>query len=886
MDVTNNRKTLSKVFFVIALAMIIAIASLYLYNIIKWGNLPDYGYGFRTATGVKVVGVVLEVGRKAGLSVGDHIIKVNGRTVSNYEDMHAVRNRQIGDKNIYLIEREGKQFEIAITNSPLGLKESFMRYGFPFPVGLCYVLIGTLVFLMKPHRGASWAFFAFCSILGIFFMFLYKGGLMNPFELENLNIFAYVFAPAVFIHLALVFPIERHIFKEHPYAQFLPYLVSALLFLCIRLLVPTMMDAPKPLSIIFIAYFLVSVLIFLGSCFQLLHTSPSEITKLRSKMILLGVAISASIPIFDTLFNTLFHIYIVPSFNYYLPFFIVFPLFVGYSIVKHNLFDIDAIIKRTYGYVLTTGSIAGIYGLIILTSNVAFRRFEITKSPLFPLLFVLAVVFLFNPIRNRIQKFIDRVFYRLEYDYQETVQRISESLKSLLSLDQIGKRMMETASRTMFIDSGCILISKPEDKRYEPLICLEKRDEFGRTISSRLPTAILPANDPLIQKMAERKREVTIYDIQEDPLFEHDRETCKKAFNQLEAALVVPVVYEDSLAGLISLGNKKSGKFYRRQDINLLRILANQGAVAIENARLHQARIEALEQSKKDLEQLNRAKSRALDHLSHELRTPLSVIQGNIRILKRKTQTQTPPIVKEEFFESLEKNLGRLSDIQQETDQIIRSYQKLETKQRFVESDDSQPSCPERIDLYPFTERILENVKKQAIGREIQFQLEGDEGLHMTTDPKILEDVLVGLLKNAIENTPDEGIIRVVLEQKAQWLQVKVQDFGVGITNENRRHLFEGLFHTLDTELYSSKRPYDFGAGGKGLDLLRMKTYGRRFGFDIMVGSQRCIYIPTDRDLCPGRISTCPHCKKPEDCLSSGGSTFCLTFVVTEGEKA
>jgi signal transduction histidine kinase len=288
-----------------------------------------------------------------------------------------------------------------------------------------------------------------------------------------------------------------------------------------------------------------------------------------------------------------------------------------------------------------------------------------------------------------------------------------------------------------------------------------------------------------------------------------------------------------------------------------------------------------LEQSKKELEKLNRAKSKALDHLSHELRTPLSVIQGNIRILKHKTQTQNPPIVREEFFESLEKNLGRLSDIQQETDQIIRSYQALETKQRFVESDSSQPSSLERIDLYPFTGGVLANVKKQMIHREIQIGLEGDRDLHVLMDPKILEDVLVGLLKNAVENTPDEGIIRVVLEQKEQWLQFKVQDFGIGITNENQRRLFDGLFHTLDTELYSSKRPYDFGAGGKGLDLLRMKVYGQRFGFEISVGSQRCIHIPTDHDLCPGRISTCSHCQKPEDCLTSGGSTFCISLPIT-----
>jgi signal transduction histidine kinase len=358
--------------------------------------------------------------------------------------------------------------------------------------------------------------------------------------------------------------------------------------------------------------------------------------------------------------------------------------------------------------------------------------------------------------------------------------------------------------------------------------------------------------------------------------------------SSLNIKIWIPFEIEANLRGGIGLGEKLSGDSYNRDDQELLSTMSHQGAVAIENARLDQARIEALEQSKKELEKLNRAKSKALDHLSHELRTPLSVIQGNIRILKRKTQSQTPPIVREEVFESLEKNLNRLSDIQQETDQIIRSHQELEMKPRLEEFDQAHSFAPKTIPLYTFTERILENIKKQAHHREIQLLLDGGNDLTLQMDPKILEDILVGLLKNAIENTPDEGMIRVVLEHRAEWLQLKVMDFGIGITKENQRRLFEGLFHTLDTELYSSKKPYDFGAGGKGLDLLRLKAYGQRFGFDISVGSQRCIYLPTDHDLCPGRISTCPHCKKPEDCLSSGGSTFCISFPVrsnTEPEQ-
>jgi signal transduction histidine kinase len=334
--------------------------------------------------------------------------------------------------------------------------------------------------------------------------------------------------------------------------------------------------------------------------------------------------------------------------------------------------------------------------------------------------------------------------------------------------------------------------------------------------------------------------------------------------------------------GVIQLLNKKDGVF-TEEDETFLQTFGNNASVFIEMAQLQKARIDALEQSRKELEQLNKAKSRALDHLSHELRTPLAVIQGNIRILKRKIQAHPPPLVRGELFESLEKNLNRLSTIQQETDQIIRSHEKIEKSPRFEELDVPPSISPETVHLYSFVGRLLENIKSQTHHREVEINLDGARDLSLIMKSEILEEIMGGLLKNAIENTPDEGVIRIVLEQKGQWLLLKVMDFGIGITGENQRHLFDGLFHTLDTELYTSKKPYDFGAGGKGLDLLRIKTYGQRFGFEISVGSQRCIYLPTDRDLCPGRISECPHCKTRDDCLNSGGSTFCVSFPTSGG---
>jgi hypothetical protein len=57
-----------------------------------------------------------------------------------------------------------------------------------------------------------------------------------------------------------------------------------------------------------------------------------------------------------------------------------------------------------------------------------------------------------------------------------------------------------------------------------------------------------------------------------------------------------------------------------------------------------------------------------------------------------------------------------------------------------------------------------------------------------------------------------------------------------------------------------------------------MKVYGQRFDFDLSMTSTRCVYIPTDQDLCPGDISKCPHVEDAKKCADSGGTTLTVAF--------
>ncbi len=436
-----------------------------------------------------------------------------------------------------------------------------------------------------------------------------------------------------------------------------------------------------------------------------------------------------------------------------------------------------------------------------------------------------------------------------------------------LQIDEMLLKISQKACEVMEADRCSLFLHDP------------KTDELWSTVALGMAGEVIriPSSTGLIGSCFQTGKTINLENAYTDHRF--NKEVDFHTGYRTKSVLCVPLYNrEGSRLGVIQLLNKKGGVFTKVDEV-FLQTFGNHASVFIEIAQLQKARIDALEQSQKELERLNRVKSKALDHLSHELRTPLAVIGGNIRLLKRKVQAQNPPFVREEVFGSLEKNLNRLSDIQQETDQIIRAYQEIERGPRPENPDFQCPISPETIDLYPFIECLLKDVQNRACHRDIQIELDGAKDLVLQFDPNILEESFTGLLKNAIENTPDEGMIRIILERKARWVQVKFMDFGVGITKENQRHLFEGLFHTQDTELYTSKKPYDFGAGGKGLDLLRIKTYGRRFGFDILEGSQRCIYLPTDWDLCPGRIFLCPHCHTREDCLKSGGSTFCVSFL-------
>jgi sigma-B regulation protein RsbU (phosphoserine phosphatase) len=271
--------------------------------------------------------------------------------------------------------------------------------------------------------------------------------------------------------------------------------------------------------------------------------------------------------------------------NFFPVFIIFFPASIAYSIVKHNLFDADAIIKRTVGYVVVTCIIVGAYVGVSVTLNLVVGKYELARSQAFPILFTLGVILIFNPLRNRIQGLVDRVFFRKDYDYGEIVEKVGGAMTSLLELPLILRRLVQTFMDDMFINTSSVMLLAPAGTEFQVFLAEGELKQIVEKVA-------LKQDNPLMEIIRREKRELTRYDVLEDPRYRAISESCAADFASLNASLIVPLVYQNQVIGSLNLGEKKSGKAYNREDIELLRTIASQGAIAIENARLFQENLE------------------------------------------------------------------------------------------------------------------------------------------------------------------------------------------------------------------------------------------------------------------------------------------------------
>jgi signal transduction histidine kinase len=384
---------------------------------------------------------------------------------------------------------------------------------------------------------------------------------------------------------------------------------------------------------------------------------------------------------------------------------------------------------------------------------------------------------------------------------------------------------------------------------------------------------------------------------------DRDRKTGYRTNSLVE----VPLIAGNRTLGVLGAMNKKEGDF-EQADVELLNMIAATVALSIENATV----TEKLKQAYEEVASLNRAKDKAINHLSHELRTPVAILAASLNLVELKVQE----LAKSQWKATLERihrSLDRMKDIQCEVDDIMHGreprlhnmlsmiiHQCTDELEMLIAEVSGEVSVTGRIkdkieEIFGLKEEVFEKIslhefildRLKALGprfahRDMDIQTQMEVGPPIRIPKAVLQKIFDGLLKNAIENTPDEGRIEVVVQNRPLGIEMVVKDYGIGISEENQRRIFEGFFPTQETMAYCSMRPFDFNAGGRGADLLRMKIFSERYQFNMDMDSSRCPCLKGTSDICPGRIGLCPACKEQENCHAMGGTTFRIFFPQTE----
>ena len=257
---------------------------------------------------------------------------------------------------------------------------------------------------------------------------------------------------------------------------------------------------------------------------------------------------------------------------------IVAAILIAYAILKHKLLDIQVVFRKGLLYFIPTVIIGAAYFLLL--SLILFFIGADSQSGLFTISLIVAIIagIVIQPFRDLLQNWVDRFFFRERYSEIQMLQRISEGAASLIDIDQLYEMILNEISETLHINATALFLRSKNHKTYF-LNALT-----GITLS---PRTKISEDNPIIKRLLEMDNVITKQMLETDPIYKSMWREERKTLDQMPVELIIPLKTAGELLGLIMLGRKLSDQAYSNQDRKILYTLAQQTAVAVNNAQLY-----------------------------------------------------------------------------------------------------------------------------------------------------------------------------------------------------------------------------------------------------------------------------------------------------------
>jgi len=331
-----------------------------------------------------------------------------------------------------------------------------------------------------------------------------------------------------------------------------------------------------PLHPAFGLYFICSLVYSLAFLYRRLRVLTG-IERLQVRYVFLGI----SLPILGgTITNLLVPLAFGSSqFSQIGPLFSILMIsLIAHAIFRYRLMNIRLALRRGFVYLLAISTVSGLFvALLWLGSKVLAARSQLSLG--IELLLVVVIAILFRPLKDYVQRWTDRYFFREPYDYQRVVREISRGMAGILDLDSLLRYSCAAIMKTVQPEYVAVYGRDSSGNAFERLVLQSTVGDAPQVAvvesNSALSVYLSKTPHPLLSdRISTNKSPVGVAGLREE-------------LRRLQADVVLPIYDEESLSGFFLVGSKRSTDPYFSEDIDLLSTLASQAAIALKNAQLY-----------------------------------------------------------------------------------------------------------------------------------------------------------------------------------------------------------------------------------------------------------------------------------------------------------
>lgn len=647
-------------------------------------------------------------------------------------------------------------------------------------VGLIYVSIAMFVRIRSPenysarlfHRASISLGVVIVSTAGTYNLEFYGYGYLN----RIIWLFIYSLTPVLFIHFTSSFAKKKvKGIKYILWYFYLSALVNSIIlsYLFLEATLGGDFDYVRYYVLFFDSFFrlflITCIIIAISVCIYAYRSTREIDERKRLQWLLLGYFIGPfSFVIFWVIPIFFLERSLLPE-SVILIFLTAIPITFSIAIVKYHLMDVNLIIRRSFVYTVVLFAIIITY--VLLTSVITF--FVDNLNPAVPtVLTAIATVVLLQPAKNLVQKFVDKKFFRVEYDYRKEQQRFFEEMKNIYDVNSLAELIIKNTDQLIPVNKiGFFNLDKSDSKIR---IISDKGFELLHGRSIRFETENLKNN--LVLPVAVSDKVEAGINIESADV---------RVFKRWGITLVFPIKSPTGIIhAFLVMGEKKAGTRYYKDDIDLLSTVTAAAALAIDRIILQEDLIRQKLEAER-LEELNELKSFFMQGITHELKTPLT----SIKIFTEKLKNHQLPVKdKSDFY--LKVINGESNKLNGLIDNILVYAQIEKGMQTYQKS---------RVNLIQIVHKAVSSVQYQFMMKKQKLEVViANDTIDIFADEKAVESAILNLLTNASKYSCEESKTILSVTKVDNNAIVEVIDNGRGISSEDLKKVFEPFVRLRD----------------------------------------------------------------------------------------